>query len=357
MKKKILISTGGSGGHVIPGICFYQHLKENFDISITLDKRGLNFINLKEFNYEVINTPHLSKNIFKFPINLITFLLSIIRSFFYIKKKNVKIVISTGGYMSLPICIAARILNCKIFLFEPNMVIGRSNLIFLGQCDKIFCYHNEVKNFPDKYKYKIELINPLLKKEIYSVKKNEKLNFNGKINLLIVGGSQGAEFFQNNLKSDIVKLSKKFDLYVSHQTNFKNYESLKIFYQQNNIKFNLFNFEDSISKKINQFNLCITRSGASSLAEFSFLNIPFITIPFPKAKDNHQFYNALYYKKKNLCWMLNQSDIYNDKVYNLIIDIVTNSEDVKSKITEMQKFSYQNSWNNINKKLLSVLNK
>ncbi len=55
--------------------------------------------------------------------------------------------------------------------------------------------------------------------------------------------------------------------------------------------------------------------------------------------------------------MLNQSDIYNDKVYNLIIDIVTNSEDVKSKITEMQKFSYQNSWNNINKKLLSVLNK
>ena len=357
MKKKLLISTGGSGGHVIPGICFYEHLKEYFDVFLTLDKRGLNFINLKEFNYKIIDTPHLSKNIFKLPINFLIFLLSILKSIIYIKKNQIEIVISTGGYMSLPICVAAKILKCKVFLFEPNMVLGRSNLFLLKQCYKIFCYYNEVKNFPKKYIDKIELIYPLLKKEIYNVKKNEKLKFNGKINLLIVGGSQGADFFQNNLKSNIVKLSEKFELNVTHQTKSKNLESLKNFYKQNNIKVNFFDFEESFSKTINKFNLCITRAGASSLAELSFLNIPFITIPFPKAKDNHQFYNALHYQKKNLCWMINQSEINNDELFNLIMHIAQDNKDLESKIIQMQKFSYQNSWNNINKKLLSVLNK
>ena len=51
MKKKILISTGGSGGHVIPAMAFYDHLKENFDVFLVLDERGSNFINEKNCNY------------------------------------------------------------------------------------------------------------------------------------------------------------------------------------------------------------------------------------------------------------------------------------------------------------------
>ena len=50
MKKKILISTGGSGGHVIPAISFYEHLKENFDVSLVVDQRGHKFINKNKFN-------------------------------------------------------------------------------------------------------------------------------------------------------------------------------------------------------------------------------------------------------------------------------------------------------------------
>ena len=53
--------------------------------------------------------------------------------------------------MSLPLCIASKILNIKIFLFEPNMVLGRSNKLFLNFCEKIFCYSNEIKNFPNKF--------------------------------------------------------------------------------------------------------------------------------------------------------------------------------------------------------------
>ena len=183
MKKKILISTGGSGGHVIPAITFHDHLKEKFDVFLTTDKRGERFINKDKYTLSIIDVPQLTKNFFKIPFNFIFFLKSILKSIFFIKKNKIRTVISTGGYMSLPICIAGKILNCKIFLFEPNMVIGRSNLFFLKYCYKIFCYTDQINNFPKKYNEKLELIYPLLRKEIYNQTKSSKFKLNKKINI------------------------------------------------------------------------------------------------------------------------------------------------------------------------------
>ena len=71
--------------------------------------------------------------------------------------------------MSLPIVFAARILKLQIFLVEPNQVLGRGNKFFLQSCAKIFCYSKEIKNFPEKFKNKMVIINPLVKKNIYKV--------------------------------------------------------------------------------------------------------------------------------------------------------------------------------------------
>ena len=64
MKKKILISSGGSGGHVIPATIFYEHLKNKFDVFFTVDKRGAKFLNLKKYKVTVIDTPKLTNNLF-----------------------------------------------------------------------------------------------------------------------------------------------------------------------------------------------------------------------------------------------------------------------------------------------------
>ena len=87
MKKKILISSGGSGGHVIPAIAFYDHLKENFDAFLVLDKRGSSFINEKKYKYKIFNSPSLNFNFLNLPIILIKLLFSVFKSFFFLKKK------------------------------------------------------------------------------------------------------------------------------------------------------------------------------------------------------------------------------------------------------------------------------
>ena len=354
MKKKILISTGGSGGHVIPATIFYEHLKREFDVSITSDKRGIQFLNKFKYDIKIINTPKFSKNLFILPFKILLIIYLIIKSFFFLKSKNIDILISTGGYMSLPLCVASKVLNIKIFLFEPNIVLGRANRLFINFCEKIFCYSNKIKNFPNQLTNKIIIINALLRKEFYLAKENKGTS--EAIHLLIIGGSQGAKLFDVVVKNSIIKLSKKYKLKIFQQTNLENYKNLKDFYFNNKIESELFNFSDNILEFMNQTHICVTRAGAATLSELTFLNVPYLTIPYPLAKDDHQFQNALFYKNMNCCWLLKQDDLNDEILFNNLTNIIKNKGDYLIKKKNMEKFSYQNTWNNINQKLISTIN-
>ena len=98
--------------------------------------------------------------------------------------------------MSVPFCLAAKILNLKIFLFEPNLVLGRSNLFLLNYCEKIFTYNKKIKNLPKEMSYKNYVIKPLIRKEIIQSKK-QFIKKSKYFSLLIIGGSQGAKKFDN----------------------------------------------------------------------------------------------------------------------------------------------------------------
>ena len=352
--KNVLISTGGSGGHVVPAKIIYEHLKEQFNISITSDQRGIKFLDKEKYNIEIINVPKVSKNILLSFLQIFSLFNLIFKSFFFIKRKKIEILISTGGYMSLPLCLASRVLKIKLFLFEPNMVLGRSNKFFINYCTKIFCYSDKIKNFPNKFRNKISLIPPLLRKEFYLSKM--KKDIDNEINLLIIGGSQGAKLFDTVIGKSIINLSKKYKLKIFHQTSLKNYDNLSNFYLSNNIENELFDFNEDIFSFMNKSNISISRAGASTLAELIYLEIPHIAIPLPSAKDNHQFENAFFYDQLGCNWILNQNEISSKKLTDKLINIIENKEEYLVKKKNMESFNYQNTWNNINQKIKSTIN-
>ena len=356
MKKRIIISTGGTGGHVIPSIAFYDHLKENFDVTLVVDERGSKFINKEKYEYKLINSPRLNLNIIKFPITLVSLVVSVLKSFLFLKKNKVDILLGTGGYMSIPICLAAKILNIKIYLFEPNMVIGRANKFLVKFCNKIFCYSEKIAKFPKNYINKIFIINHILRKEIYNFNNNNKNEIYNNINLLVLGGSQGAKFFDQNLKNSIINISKKFKIKVYHQISSTNISNLELFYNEHAIENKLFNFEDDIFKYIIEANLAISRAGASTLSELAFLKVPFVAIPYKFATDDHQLKNAIDYEKNGFCWILKEEEFNQNKLTTLLLNIIQNKEDYLRKKNNLDKFSYKNNWNNINEKLLKCLN-
>ena len=88
MTQRILISTGGSGGHVVPATILYEHLKDQFHISMTTDYRGMKFLDKKKYNLEIFNIKPISKNIFLLPFQFIIMIYLITKSIFFLKKKK-----------------------------------------------------------------------------------------------------------------------------------------------------------------------------------------------------------------------------------------------------------------------------
>ena len=352
MKKNFLITTGGSGGHVLPAIILYEHLSKEANIVLSTDKRGVRYINNELYKFETIDTPKLN-NIFFLPLNFFIIPFLIFKSFLLLKRKNIEKIFSTGGYMSLPLIIASKILRLKIYLIEPNLVLGRANKFFLRSCKKIFCYSKKIKNFPDNLRDKIIEINPLVKKHIYDLKSSNEIN--DKFTLLIVGGSQGADIFDKNLKNLIVNISKKKSVKIIQQTNEKNISYLSNFYSNNNIENKIFSFDKNFCESIQKSDICITRAGASTLAELSILNTPFIAVPLPTSKDNHQFENANYYKENGCCWIIEQN-LFEKKIEDFLKDIFENKSEYLEKKENLKKLNHQNSWINVNQKILKAIN-
>jgi len=173
---------------------------------------------------------------------------------------------------------------------------------------------------------------------------------------MIIGGSQGAQVFDKIIHESIVKISITNRLKIIHQTNQKNIDFLKNFYSENNIENIVFNFDKNLDLLLKQTDLCITRAGASSLAEIAFLNIPFIAIPLPTSKDNHQFENANYYKDQDCCWVIDQIDFKKQKFEDLLFDILNNENYILNKKKNLEKLNFQNTWNNVNQNLLKIIN-
>ena len=351
--KKILITTGGTGGHIIPAQIIEEHLRDSYEICYSTDVRGLKYLSSTNIKIIVVDTPKLNLDIYA-PFKLIKIIFLILKSIFYLKKEKIKKLISIGGYMSLPLIIGAKILGLKIFLLEPNLVLGRGNRFFLNFSKKIICYSNKLANFPKKYVHKIELINPLVSKIFYEVKKNKKTKNN--FCFLITGGSQGAKIFDELIKEVMVDISKDYLIKVIQQTSTKNIKQLEDFYDSRNIENEIFNFEKKFIDLINKSDLCITRAGATSLAEISIMNKPFIAIPLPTAKDDHQMKNAKFYEEIGCCWTLDQKTLNKEKLLATCLNLLKDKSDLIVKQSNLEKLNYKNSWDQVNQKLKDIVN-
>ena len=328
MKSKILISTGGSGGHVLPAITIYDHLKSNYETLISTDLRGLKYLDKENYNHIIVNTPKLN-NLLLLPFLFLKVIFLTLKSLVILKKENISILISTGGYMSLPLCLAAKILSINIYLIEPNMVLGRANKFFLYFAKKLICYSKELINLPKKFDHKQTIVMPLIRKKYYDTDNyHNEGNF---FTITIIGGSQGAKIFDTLINELLVKISKICSLKVMHQTSKKNTDFLEKFYKVNKIENKVFTFDENLNTLLKQSDLCITRAGASSLAELSLLKIPFIAIPLPTSKDNHQLENAKYYKDKDCCWIINQENFDKQKFEELLIKLSAKKDEYLTK--------------------------
>ena len=359
-KNKILIATGGTGGHVFPAYSLASYfLKHNYNVELTIDKRGLKYLK----NYENLNltkipsSPLIKKNIFKLIFSVLIILFSILKSLFFLLFNRPSIVFGMGGYSSFPVCIASTILRIKFVIYENNLIVGKANKYLLPFAKKIFVSYKDLEGIPKKYDNKIFEIGNIVREEIINSKFKEIHNNKfDEIKILVLGGSQAAKVFADKLPPIFKKIKNyEIPIKVYQQCQNKQNDQLSNFYKKEKIDYKIFNFTNEIIDYYSKANLVITRSGASVLGELINIKIPFISIPLPSSADNHQFKNALYYKKKGFGYLLAEKDI-NKQLYDLIISLFKNKSLIKKILINQSQYSDKNIFKNINSHIEKIIN-
>jgi UDP-N-acetylglucosamine--N-acetylmuramyl-(pentapeptide) pyrophosphoryl-undecaprenol N-acetylglucosamine transferase len=228
------------------------------------------------------------------------------------------------------------------------MVLGRANKYLSSFSKKIFLAKTIKKSFPEKYKSKIYEVGSILNKNIINSLSSKTISDEGKFSILVLGGSQGAEIFGAVIPM-VIKMIKDegYEVEINQQCTIGQKNSITNFYEKNNIKNYVFEFDKDILKFILSSNLAITRCGASTSAELVHTLTPFVAVPLPNSIDNHQYLNAKYYEDEGCCWLLEQKNFNTDNLFNLIIKIIKNKNKLNSIRGNMKKKCNKNVYINI----------
>ena len=295
---KILIATGGTGGHVFPAYSLAKNLiKNNYKIEIVTDQRGFKFLEkYKDLKLIINNSSTIFKKKFISVIGSIFIVFfSYLRSLLILYRAKPLLVFGMGGHASFPLCLAAKTLNIPFIIYENNLLLGKSNRYLMPLASKVFLAYEDIEGIEVKFKSKVVITGNIIRDEILNFN-NKKKYLTKELNILILGGSQAAKSFGEFLPKIFKECAKaNIKIKIIQQCTESQNNKLEEYYK--NLKFNyeLFNFTENILEYFSKAELVITRSGSSVTAELINCNIPFICIPFPYSADSHQDKNAIYF--------------------------------------------------------------
>lgn len=332
---RIIISGGGTGGHIYPAVAIIEKLKEEIDdLEVlyvgTIGGLEEDIIGKLNYNFKAIDSAGIPRKINKKLFKSIT---SNFRGFMEAKKiiKEFKpdIVVGTGGYVCAPIVYQASKHHIPTLIHESNSYPGLANK-FLSKFVDCICitYESCRKHFKTN-------------KEIYLTGNPVRSNLDCKLNETVYeklkidktkpvvfsfGGSNGSYY----LNEAIIEMSKSFkgEFNILHATGKKNYD-----YVANKITdhkmIHLFNYIDDVALFYTISDLIITSSGAMTLAEISSVKKASILIPKSYTTENHQEFNALTYVKEGASEMILEKDLNASILYDKILSIINDGERLK----------------------------
>jgi len=306
---KILIASGGSGGHIFPAVALARTLEEKrpcAEIRFVGSNKDLDrrIFEKEGFRFWLLSANKLP---YKRSLRLLTFFIKlkfdILKAFFIIVSYRPDVVVGFGGYAAFPIIFAARILGIPRIAHEQNVVPGRANKFLFGWSDTIAISFDETKIYLGPNAGRAVFTGNPIRYEIFSALNRKDAREAGikqfgldpeKFTILVIGGSQGAHFLNETfIKAlSVIKDDIKICLQVIHITGPKDYEwAIKEYEKLDGPDRRIYSFIDRIEEAYSASSLVVTRSGASAIFEIAFFAKPMILVPYPFAMS-HQAENA-----------------------------------------------------------------
>ncbi len=344
---RVVISAGGTGGHIYPALAIIHKIQEKEPNSEFLyigthnrmekdivPKEGIPFRSIEVYGF---NRKQLWKNI------------KVIHCLYKSKKKCIKwlkefkpdIVIGVGGYVTVPVLSAAHKLRIKTFLHEQNSVAGKANLSLASHTDLIgVSFKSSMDSFPKNKT--VFTGNPCsedaIKKE--PMKKSELGLDDSKKLILIVMGSLGASSVNEVLKETLPKVGGEPYQFL-FVTGKNDYEEIKKCEFPRNVK--VVPYIDNMTRIMKNTDLMITRAGASTLSEIMALKVPSILIPSPYVPNNHQYKNAMDLVKEDAAMLIEEKDLTPEVLMQNVNSILVSTKKQEEMKKNLSKLGVSNS--------------
>lgn len=366
MKKlKVLISGGGSGGHIFPALAIAKSLESkvsNIEFLFVGANNKMEMEKIPNAGYEIIGLwisgfhRRLTFSNLLFPVKLIY---SLISSYFIINKFNPDLVIGTGGFASGPILYVAAKKKIPTLIQEQNSYAGITNRILSSYVNKVCVAYDDMQKFFPAEKI-ILTGNPIrdniITSNLVDVSESKEFEIDkNKLTVLVIGGSLGAKSINTAIKSKL-HLFKENNLNLIWQTG----ESFGLMAQNAISELSVYGIKNHVFVKDMHiaYQLCdiiISRAGAIAISEICCIGKPTILVPSPNVAENHQYKNAQSLVNKKAALVVNDKDA-NDKLVESIINLYNNKVLQSTLRENIKKMEVKNSANTIANIALKLLN-
>ncbi|ANZ58008.1 undecaprenyldiphospho-muramoylpentapeptide beta-N-acetylglucosaminyltransferase [Fructilactobacillus lindneri] len=343
---KMIVSGGGTGGHIYPALSLVEALKAQDPASEVLyvgSERGLekNIVPEKGIKFEALKIQGFKRKLFSL-YNFETvylFLKSVKHAKKIIKQFNPDVVVGTGGYVSGAVLYAAAKMGIPTVIHEQNSVVGWTNKFLSRYVDKIGIAFEDAKaQFPEN---KVVFTGNPRAQQVAKIKSDFNWNQIGlksdEPTVLIFGGSQGALKI-NSVTAKAIPIFNQKNYQVVFVTGKSRYDdvmkNLKDVKINSNVK--ILPYIANMPEVLPRVSLIVGRAGATSLAEITALGIPSILIPSPYVTADHQTKNAMSLVKNHAAIIETESDL-NEQSLTKKVDTLMHNEQLRQEMAENAK--------------------
>lgn len=364
----VILTGGGTGGHIYPAIAVSQVLKNDesikniyyFGCSQNMEKNAAFKENLPFYSINVSGMPR--KISFAFIGWFIKLNLAIIKSLYYLIKLKPNVILGTGGYVSAPVLIAAVILKIPFVIHDCDAEPGIVNRA-LAPYAKAVSIAFEAAGAKLNTKNIIVNGNPL--RESFKTVSSEEAIKNYKFSedkfiISIIGGSQGAKSINDSVMNIIKELIENFGCQIIHQVGIKNYEEYKKDLSAkyptliDNLNYKFAPFFDDMHNIFAISDLIVSRAGSLSLSEICLNGLPSILIPYPHAAADHQRSNAKVMERLGASVYLDDKNCSSMSLLKIITELINNEEKLKFMEIAAKSLAKENAAENLVIKLKEV---
>lgn len=376
-KLKVLMSGGGTGGHIFPAVAIAQEIKKRFPDAEFLfiganGKMEMEKVPQAGFRIEGLNIAgfdrgNLLKNI-GLPFKLIS---SLIKAKKIIKEFKPDFAVGTGGFASGPALFIAARMGIPTFIQEQNSLPGKTNIFNGKKAKAVFTAYPEMeKFFPNSKVYFLgnpireniitDLIETNLAKEKLGLEKD-------KLTILSVGGSLGSRTLNNGWKENLEKLKEKgYQLiWQTGKLDYRNIvDSCQLLVDGNsnnqqpttNNRIQIKEFISDMATAYSAADIIVSRAGAIAISELAVTKKPVLLVPFPFAAEDHQTKNAMTLVEKNASKMVKDTEM-KEKFWNTLSEICENENLRKEMSKNLDFFAKPKASEDIVNEIFKVLNR